>query len=356
MNGTEVSRLVYFGSQHKPQWLTDHSNKLPEIACGEVLVKVRLATICASDLRTISGKRSECLPSILGHEAVCEIIEDKRVPEEEHRTVPLENGTRVTFSATVACSECSTCRLGCPQKCKHLFKYGHAAITTGNGFSGCYATHMILKRSTLIIPLPPEISDRVVAPANCALATMVNAVEQARTPATNRVVVVQGAGMLGLYACALLRHKGYERVLCCDNIQGRLAMVERFGGEPCQDLAMEPSAFADCVIEACGNPNVLREGMSAIRYEGVYVWVGMIHPDSQLSITGEEVIRKCVTIKGVHNYHPRHLEEAVEFLKETFNQYPYEDLLSQRSYNLKEFEDAICVANSKTFHRVCISP
>ena len=54
-------------------------------------------------------------------------------------------------------------------------------------------------------------------------------------------MVVQGAGMLGLYACALLRHKGYERVLCCDNIQGRLAMVERFGGEPCQDLAMEPS-------------------------------------------------------------------------------------------------------------------
>ena len=54
----------------------------------------------------------------------------------------------------------------------------------------------------------------------------------------------------------------------------------------------------DVVIEACGASSVVREGVSYLRPGGIYLLVGMVHPDSQMDLSGEMVIRKCLTIKG----------------------------------------------------------
>ena len=115
-----------------------------------------------------------------------------------------------------------------PQKCWSLFKYGHAATSNGTGLNGCYASHIILRRGTHIVKVPDTLPDAAVAPANCALATVINAVS--RLPESCRTVVVQGAGLLGLYACALLRERGVEHVLCIDIQQQRLEQIQLFGG------------------------------------------------------------------------------------------------------------------------------
>uniref|UniRef100_H2ZKL1 alcohol dehydrogenase n=1 Tax=Ciona savignyi TaxID=51511 RepID=H2ZKL1_CIOSA len=327
------------------------------VNAGEVLVKVRLATICASDLHTFAGKRDEPLPAVLGHEAVCDVVIDRHPENDERKsTIPLKPGTRVTFSVPVSCKHCERCSLGFPQKCRTLFKYGHSSLTDG-GFSGCYATHMLLRAGTHIVPLPPQVTDLMAAPINCALATVVNVLEHTRTQSRNKIAVVQGAGMLGTYACAMLSRQGYEKVLCTDVNQSRLNAISKFGGEPLyeQDVPNYKDS-ADCVIEVCGASSVVEEGIDLLRFGGTYVWAGMVHPDSKLSVTGDSVIRKSITIKGVHNYEDRHLTEAVEFIRDTCHIFPYEELLSPMTYSLKDFGKAVHLAESRTFLRVGLTP
>jgi D-arabinose 1-dehydrogenase-like Zn-dependent alcohol dehydrogenase len=110
----------------------------------------------------------------LGHEACVEIIEHKRDPA----TFQLNRGDRATFSIADSCGECEFCTNDLSQKCTKLFKYGHATMSNGTGFNGCYATHIIIRKGTEVIKMPDVISDELAATINCALATMVNCVDQ----------------------------------------------------------------------------------------------------------------------------------------------------------------------------------
>ncbi|MCB0064393.1 MAG: alcohol dehydrogenase catalytic domain-containing protein, partial [Caldilineaceae bacterium] len=113
---------------------------------GEVLVQIRLATICGSDLHTFMGHRQEAAPAILGHEAVGEIVA-VGVGRAE-----LQPGHRVTWTIADSCGHCRPCTTyGLPQKCDQLFKYGHAPLDNGSGLNGCYASHIVLRPGTHIV-------------------------------------------------------------------------------------------------------------------------------------------------------------------------------------------------------------
>lgn len=58
-----------------------------------------------------------------------------------------------------------------------MIKYGHAKLTDGSGFNGCYASHIIIRRGTHVVKIPDTISDRCAAPINCSLATAMCAME-----------------------------------------------------------------------------------------------------------------------------------------------------------------------------------
>merc|ERR1719476_211770 len=97
----------------------------------------------------------------------------------------------------------------------------------------------------------------------------------------------------------------------------------------------------DVVVEMTGAKHVITEGVQLLRNGGHYAFAGMVHPDSQLSsLTGEQIIRKCLTIRGVHNYTPWNLEDAVKFLDEFQNELPFNMLLSDRDYKLQEITEA----------------
>ena len=70
----------------------------------------------------------------------------------------------------------------------------------------------------------------------------------------------------------------------------------------CKDPPKE--AEVDVVIEVCGVPDVVDEGIRYLRPGGLYIFVGMVHPDSKLNITGETLIRKCLTLKGSYHVPP----------------------------------------------------
>jgi putative phosphonate catabolism associated alcohol dehydrogenase len=326
---------------------------------GEVLVEIDLATICLSDLHTVSGRRTEPTPSVLGHEAVGRVLGVGSVRDE------LAPGDRVTWSIADSCGICAFCTThGLPQKCRSLFKYGHGAIDDGTGLNGCYASHILLRQGTHVVKVPEHLPDSVAAPANCALATAVNAVSH--LPDSCQAAVVHGFGLLGLYTCALLRDRGVPHVFCVDVLEQRLAQVGAFGGiaidglPECYDRSREQILDAapdgvDAVLETAGVAALVPEGVRLLRPGGTYVFVGMVHPDTALELTGEQVIRQCLSIHGVHNYAPEHLSQAVRFLDRTVGRLPYESLVSP-SVPLADLEQGFRLAQTQQWHRVSVRP
>jgi putative phosphonate catabolism associated alcohol dehydrogenase len=310
---------------------------------GEALVEISLATICGSDLHTHAGKRIEPVPCVLGHEGIGRVVSAGAGREGWL-------GRRVTWSSADSCGECAPCTAwDLPQKCERVFKYGHAPLHEAGGLHGTYATHLLLRAGTHLVEVPDTVPDAVAAPANCSLATMANVTEH--LPASCRVAVVQGAGLLGLHGCALLRAAGVERVIMVDTDAARLSRVAEFGGEASLSADV-PSKSADVVIEAAGVPGIVNEGLRLLRPGGHYLFVGMVHPDSALDITGEAVIRGCVSVRGFHNYAPRHLERAVSFLAET--KLPWASLVSP-PLPLAELEQGFALSATRRWARVAIS-
>ena len=330
-----------------------------DLAPGEVLVAIDLATVCGSDLHTIDGTRTEVVPSVLGHEAVGRVVR-------AGAGRALTAGDRITWSIADTCGTCRPCTgYGLPQKCEQLFKYGHASIANGTGLNGCYASHIVLRPGTHIVAVPPTLADRVVAPANCALATMVNAVSQL-LPSGSAVpesVLVQGGGLLGLYGCALLRARGVPHVYCTELDHGRFPFIEKFGGTPLDGREQaDPVAQildrhrlgVDAVFEVAGAKEVVPQGVQVLRNGGFYGLVGLVHSDSALTVNAEVIIRKCLTLRGVHNYGPSHLDEAMEFLLRSADVLPFEDLVSP-PVALSRLEDAVDLAKSRRWFRVSVT-
>lgn len=314
-----------------------------QLNAGEVLVEITLATICGSDLHTHAGRRQEPVPCVLGHEGVGRVIAAGTGREGWMNK-------RITWSSADSCGVCAACtEWNLPQKCERVFKYGHATLHEASGLHGTYATHIVLRRGTHLVEVPGSVSDAVAASANCSLATMANVTEHLPSPC--HVAVVQGAGLLGLHGCALLRAAGVERVIVVDTDKTRLARVAEFGGEAMMSADV-PSRSADVVIEAAGVPAIVNEGLRMLRPGGHYLFVGMVHPDSALNITGEAIIRGCVTLRGFHNYAPRHLDHAVTFL--SGSSLPWASLVSP-PLSLEQLNEGFALSATRRWARVAVS-
>ncbi|UJR10424.1 hypothetical protein I4U23_014628 [Adineta vaga] len=343
------ARTIFNGT-NSSEIFTAEIVPLPELAPGEILVKVRLASICMSDVHTITGQRIEPTPSVLGHEAVVEVVNHRR-PESD-----LSEGDRLTFSVADCCNKCEFCLKGLNQKCTKLFKYGHAKLSDGSGFNGCYASYIILRRGTHVVKIPDIISDRCAAPINCSLATTMCAMEYVPKVKNGRAFV-QGDGILGLYTSAALRELGYDIVYCSGTRIRRSEFIDRFGGIPLynDEILVEETNKIDVVVEVCGVSSVVNDGIRLLKPGGLYLFLGMVHPHSDLNITGEQIIRKCLTIKGIHNYAPRHLDQAVDFLEKTINKYPYDEVMGP-TYDLSDLSSAMKLAIEKVYSRVLVQP
>lgn len=156
-----------------------------------------------------------------------------------------------------------------------------------------------------------------------------------------------------------MKQLGFKEVFCSGHQNGRSDLIKRFNAIPVSaDLKelKEETNKIDCIIEVCGNSEVVSDGMKLLKPGGAYIFAGMVHPKTKLDLTGEQVIRKCATIKGVHNYDSTHLEKSVEFLKRTIHLYPYSELVASKVYNLDQIDMAIEAAKKKVYPRICIIP
>ncbi len=325
-----------------------------ELPRGTVLCRVRLSTICGSDLHTISGRRIEPAPSVLGHESVGEIVaigEDARFWNGD----ALRIGDRVTWTIMASCGTCDRCARRLPQKCRHIKKYGHLLLSEWPGLTGGYAEYIYLYPGTAIFSVPPELDDTVVAPANCALATVVCGVEAIGGIAEGQSVLIFGAGMLGIYAAALAKVSGAGRILVADTNEDRARIARRFGADETYSGSTDPIALGswaravcgidgvDVALEVCGDPRAATAALDALGVGGRLLVAGTVTPNSTLQLDGNAITRKCLTIRGIHNYHPVHLEKALRFLGATATKFPFAGLVDD-VYSMHNINEAFQAA------------
>lgn len=303
-----------------------------QLGAGDLLARVELATVCGSDRHTAAGHRDEATPLVLGHEQVGRIVAVG--PGEAPRSVddlPLGVGDRIVWGVAVACKACDRCRRGLTNKCLHLRKYGHTRIDRGWELNGGFATHVHVVAGSDIVRVPDDVPAEVLAPASCATATVVAAIEAAGRPLRGEIVVVSGCGMLGLTTIAIA-HAAGAIVVGIDPDPQRRRQARAFGaavvcapGAPALREAIEHAAapkrrlsrttgFA-AAFEMSGSNGAVTSLLATADVGASIVLVGHVFPSPPLAIDPEHLVRNVLTITGVHNYRGEHLLRAVEFLR-----------------------------------------
>ncbi len=362
---SDTSKAALFTGPGQP--LSIRSLPLPELREGETLIRVSCCTLCGSDLHTYQGHRSTPTPTILGHEILGRIESlGPGAPTFDYAGRALQVGDRVTWSVASSCGSCFFCERDLPQKCEGLFKYGHQQLTGEHSLSGGLAEHCHLTAGSSLIRLPDELSDEVACPVNCATATVAAALRVAGS-CRDAAILIQGAGMLGLTACAMARSHGAREVIACDLEPQRLELARRFGATRCVQLADDVSELretveqltsgrgVDLALELCGAAKAVETGLPLLRIGGRYVLVGAVFPGPPFSAAAEMIVRRLLTIQGIHNYAPRDLAEAVEFLSLHQHQYPFSELVSE-AFALAHAEEAFQYAINSRSLRVAVKP
>lgn len=278
-------------------------------------MQVDLATVCGSDRHTVAGHRSAPCPSVLGHEAVGRIVALGTGGARAVDGSDLAVGDRVVWGVTVPCGDCDRCRRELTAKCRDLRKSGHESLDSGWALSGGYAEHVVVPAAGLLARVPDAMPDAVAAPAACATATVMAVLERAGRLAGRRVLVV-GAGMLGLAAVAGAVERGATTVVAVDPSPERRALATVFGATSTV-ASTAGLAEVDVVLELSGSAAALREAVGLLDVGGTIVLAGSVSPTDALPVDPEAVVRRHLTLTGVHNYEPRHLTEALDFLTRT---------------------------------------
>jgi alcohol dehydrogenase len=280
---------------------------------------------------------------------------------------PLSVGDRITWSEYFTPgSNYFSDILDLPQKSPGVEKYGHLAVTTAPHHHGGFAEYCYILPRSWILRLPNCLSDAEAAPLNCGMATMV-AVTEAAQIQMGDTVVIQGLGLLGLYGAAMAKSRGARRVIGLDIHSGRRHQSLHFGVDQALDPLVDPAVLLreiheqcspqgpDVVIEVCGVPEVIPLGLNLVRTGGTYVIGGMVSPNAKIELDAHLILKKMLTLRGVHNYHPRHLLQALDFVVAHQEHYPFKHLVDGQ-YSLSEIDQAMHDAATQRVLRAAIVP
>jgi alcohol dehydrogenase len=326
-----------------------------------------MSTICRSDIHSYQGLRPNPCPGVLGHEIIGDLVALGEGVAFDMRGAPLSVGDRITWSEYFISGAGGLPELlELPQKSPGVHKYGHLALTTPPHHHGGFGEYCYILPKSWILRLPQCLSDEEATPLNCGVATMVAATEAAAIRLGHRVVV-QGLGLLGLYGAALAKARGASMVIGLDGVPERRNLAHRFG----VDLALDPGEGAaalgeriraacghegpDAVIEVCGVPAAIPLGLELVRPGGTCVLAGLVNPGAMVELDAHLLLRKVITMRGVHNYHPRHLAEALDFVVANRERYPFGALVDGK-YPLARAGQAMADAASRRVLRAAILP
>jgi putative phosphonate catabolism associated alcohol dehydrogenase len=339
-----------------------------DLGPSEALVEIELATICGSDVHTARGDREAPAPLILGHEQVGRIAALGSAAPAAVDGAPLQVGDRVVWSIAASCGLCDRCRSGLTQKCRALRKYGHERLDDRWALSGGFATHTHLLAGTPIVRVPDAVPAEVLAPVSCGTATAWAALDSvARTVALpGATLLVSGAGLIGLTATALATDRG-ARVVVADPDPARRSLALRFGAVASYDPTAGEHDIArahetagagdgfDAVVEASGSRAAVLDAFEAATVGGVIVLVGSVSPTVPVPVDPERIVRRLLTVTGVHNYTAEHLRAAAAFMVDRWESRPFHELVGA-TVALRDLDLGIGTAGAGGPVRVAVDP
>ena len=166
-------------------------------------------------------------------------------------------------------------------------------------------------------------------------------------------VLVSGAGMLGIIACAFCKTKD-ANVTALDINEARLDISRKFGAaSTLLAKQVNDDLLFDKVLEFSGVNNAMEKTLALMDIGGTAIWVGATHPQPDIHFSAEKIIRNLWTIKGLHNYNQDDFQAAVNFIETHHQDFPF-DTLIEGQFNLDQANEAFDHALSASPFRVGI--
>ena len=267
----------------------------PEIRPDEVLVNVKRAGICGTDLHIYnwdewSSSRVKP-PLVLGHEFAGVVAEVGSL------VATVEPGDVVSAESHIICGVCEHCREGEGHVCRDT-------TIIGVDRDGAFANYVAVP-ATNVIRVPSDIpidQAAVFDPLGNAFHTVLTADIPGRT------VAVLGCGPIGLFAVGIANAAGASRVIAVEILDHRLEMAREMGA----DILLNPKRDdveaavrevtrgygADVVCEMSGHPDAVRQALRICRNAGRVQALGLPHGEVSLDLA-DDLIFKGVTVYGV---------------------------------------------------------
>lgn len=297
---------------------------------GEVLVQIRAAGLCHSDLSVMDGNRPRPVPMALGHEAAGVVKAVGR------GVTDLTEGDHVVAVFVPSCGHCGPCAEGRPALCEP----GNQANVAGTLSSGthrlhradgtpvnhhlgvsAFADHAVVSRNSLI-RVDPRLPLQHAALFGCAVLTGVGAAVNSAGIRAGQSVAVVGLGGVGLNSILGALVAGAGRVVAVDLDDGKLELARELGATEAFNSAAADAAErireatgggVDCAIEMAGSEKALELAYQITRRGGLTVTGGLAHPArkvaiQQVSLVAEErtlrgsYVGSCVPVRDVPRY------------------------------------------------------
>jgi len=267
----------------------------PTIGINDVLIRVRYAGICGTDVHIYQwdewAQKTIKVPMAIGHEFVGEVVE---VGSNVNDFFP---GDLVSGEGHVVCGRCRNCMAGRRHLC---------ANTQGVGVNrpGAFAEYISLPM-TNIWRHHPGIDQQVAA----IFDPFGNAVHTALSfPVLGEDVLITGAGPIGIMAIPVVRHAGARHIVITDMNPYRLDLARKMGAT----LAINPAETTlpevqkrlgmaegfDVGLEMSGNPLALKDMIANMSHGGKIALLGI--PSKELPMDWRQVIFNMITIKGIY--------------------------------------------------------
>lgn len=280
----------------------------------EVLVAIKAAGLCHSDLSVINGDRPRPLPMALGHEAagVVEALGDG--------VTDLAIGDHVVMVFMPSCGHCNPCAEGRPALCEpgaaangkgELLGGGrrlHADRTALNHHLGCsaFAERAVVSRRSLV-KIDPALPFDQAALFGCAVLTGVGAVVNTAGVRAGQSVAVVGLGGVGLASVLGALASGASPVVAVDLSEDKLALARSLGAvqtvnaadaDAVEQVRALTHGGADYVFEMAGSVRALDSAWRMTRRGGTTVTAGLPPPDAALAVNVVSLVAEERTLKG----------------------------------------------------------
>lgn len=285
--------------------------EVPEVKDGEVLVKVKAATTCGTDLKIFQRGYVEKvikLPTIFGHEWAGEVAEVGKGLEWPRKDM------RVRAGNSAPCLHCSMCQRGKYNLCENMI-----------WLWGAYAEYIKVPARMVLINMqgiPDGISYEEAAITE-PLACVLHGVEQANVKLGDTVAII-GAGPIGLLHLLTVKKMGAGRTIMIDLVDERLGFAEKLGADATVNSGKENVETrireltggygADVAIEAIGLSATWEQALKLARKGGTVLEFGGCPPGTEIKVNAEMLHYGELTVMGTFHTTPLHFRKALNLI------------------------------------------